>query len=143
MRHRHSTQFASFISLLLAFLIAFNFPLSRAVYAAGTQGANADASTGDQGDGASSPKAASGATQKAFQTNLFTGSTSYSIPIDVPSGKDGMQPQLGLTYSSEGGRSWVGYGWALGVGEIIRKGANGSVAQFNDTDEYAIQMQGV
>lgn len=52
--------------------------------------------------------------------DLFTGAMSYQIPIEVPPGRNGMDPGLALRYSSRGGNSWVGMGWDLEVGSIER-----------------------
>lgn len=41
------------------------------------------------------------------------GDASVSYPLNIPAGRRGMQPSLSLNYSSEGGSSWVGYGWSL------------------------------
>jgi RHS repeat-associated protein len=39
------------------------------------------------------------------------GQYSYSVPLDVPAGREGMAPSLALTYSSGGGNGPVGVGW--------------------------------
>ncbi len=57
--------------------------------------------------------------------DLFTGTMSYSIPIEVPAGRHGMQPNLALTYSSSNGNGWVGAGWDLDVGAIERSARKG------------------
>ena len=69
----------------------------------------------------------------------FTGSLSTSIPIEVPPGRHGMQPNLALTYWSGGGNSWVGMGWKLEMGGIERQtrfGLNYS------GDDYTFRMSG-
>jgi RHS repeat-associated protein len=42
-----------------------------------------------------------------------TGSASLGYPINLPSGRNGMQPQIGINYNSGGGNGWLGLGWNL------------------------------
>lgn len=46
------------------------------------------------------------------------GSANLSYPIQVPSGRAGMQPNLSVTYNSGGGNGWLGVGWDLSVPAI-------------------------
>ena len=70
------------------------------------------------------------------------GSANYTIPIQVPPGRSGMEPKLSLVYSSNGGNGIVGMGWSLqGVPSIHRCGRtpvqDGGVPQavkYNETD---------
>ncbi|PKA16514.1 SpvB/TcaC N-terminal domain-containing protein [Leptospira haakeii] len=48
------------------------------------------------------------------------GAVSFNYPFDVPDGRAGMNPSLGLSYSSSGTDGWVGVGWNLGLGSITR-----------------------
>lgn len=57
--------------------------------------------------------------------DLSTGAFSYSIPIEVPPGRRGMDPGLALVYRSTNGNGWVGQGWELEVGSIERNTKNG------------------
>src|SRR5262249_12903138 len=41
------------------------------------------------------------------------GDARLSYPIEVPPGRQGMQPQLTVQYSSSGGNGWMGMGWDL------------------------------
>jgi RHS repeat-associated protein len=41
------------------------------------------------------------------------GTTSLSYPLQIPAGRNGMQPQLAVSYSSDGGSNWLGVGWDL------------------------------
>jgi len=78
--------------------------------------------------------------QGVGQADLFTGAMSYSVPITVPPGRNGMQPNLSLNYNSNlsnqtGGL--IGVGWGLNVGSIERNTTFG----FDPTsDEYILRM---
>lgn len=39
------------------------------------------------------------------------GSANLQYPFEMPPARNGMQPSLGLQYSSEGGSGWLGEGW--------------------------------
>lgn len=49
------------------------------------------------------------------------GSASYNIPIVVPPGRNGMQPNVQLSYSSSRGNGLVGVGWSLSSGAAISR----------------------
>ena len=50
-----------------------------------------------------------------------TGSAQYSIPLRVPPGPRGMQPNLSLAYSSQSGIGPLGVGWSIGgLGAVTR-----------------------
>jgi Salmonella virulence plasmid 65kDa B protein len=57
--------------------------------------------------------------------NTVNGSASYSIPIVVPPGTNGLVPNISLTYNSLGGGGIAGMGWSIeGLSSISRVGAN-------------------
>ncbi len=41
------------------------------------------------------------------------GDANLSYPIVIPSGRNGMQPNLSIVYSSSGGNGWMGEGWDI------------------------------
>ena len=63
------------------------------------------------------------------QVDLFSGALNYSVPIEVPPGRNGMQPNLALTYHSGRRNGWVGVGWDLSVGTITRQMNQGGTLQ--------------
>lgn len=50
--------------------------------------------------------------------DLFTGTATVSLPIEVPPGRKGMTPALNLVYKTGQADSWVGFGWSLDFGLI-------------------------
>ena len=76
--------------------------------------------------------------------DLFTGTATTSIPINVPTGRNGMQPNLQLTYQSAAGNGWVGIGWKLEHFEIVRQTKWGLNFANNTGDKaFAIRFDGV
>ena len=74
--------------------------------------------------------------------SLFTGAFTYSYPIAVPPGRQGIQPDLTLLYNSQAGNGWLGIGWDLSVGSIQRSTKNG-VPTYNDgQDLFVLQFHG-
>jgi RHS repeat-associated protein len=60
-----------------------------------------------------------------FSPDLFTGTGNFSVPIAVPPGRHGVQPQLALTYSTGNGNGPFGLGWALSLPGVARKTSRG------------------
>lgn len=64
------------------------------------------------------------------------GGASYSIPIQVPPGSNGMRPDLGLVYNSHAGDGLLGVGWSLsGTSMIHRVGRD----NFRDGETHPIR----
>lgn len=66
-----------------------------------------------------------------------TGAATYSIPIEVPAGINGMQPNIAVGYSSQAGYGNLGTGWNIsGVSAITRGGKN----LYNDTNTEGVKF---
>ncbi|MEJ2610735.1 MAG: FG-GAP-like repeat-containing protein [Candidatus Thiodiazotropha sp.] len=80
--------------------------------------------------------------------SVAAGAANYHIPIQLPAGVAGMQPELSLNYSSQSGVGWMGLGWQLqGLTSIYRcpktlaqDGEKGSI-HFNANDRYCMGGQ--
>ncbi|MCB9771318.1 MAG: VCBS repeat-containing protein [Candidatus Omnitrophica bacterium] len=70
-----------------------------------------------------------------------TGTSSISIPIEVPQGRAGIQPSIGLLYNSSGGNGILGVGWSMELGYIQRSTKKG-VPQYNSTDIFVLSQAG-
>ena len=73
------------------------------------------------------------------------GAATYSIPIEVVPGTQGMQPNLSIVYNSMGGMGLLGMKWNLGglsaitrCGKIPYYDNNLTAIKFNNTDKLAI-----
>src|SRR5438132_9084151 len=60
-----------------------------------------------------------------FQTDLYTGTGSYSIPLDLPAAQNGFKPDLGLRYSTGTGNGLLGQGWEIPLLSIQRSSRRG------------------
>ena len=77
-----------------------------------------------------------------------SGGAVVSIPIDIPAGINGMQPNLALVYNSQGGLGIAGWGWDLsGLSSISRMGRDfyhdgeSDGVHVNATDSLALDGQ--
>lgn len=55
------------------------------------------------------------------QAGVSGGQASYLIPIDLPPGRNGVQPSLSLSYNSQSGNGILGVGWSLNAGSSISR----------------------
>ena len=60
-----------------------------------------------------------------FSPDLFTGTGNFTIPIALPPGRNGFQPQLSLGYSTGNGNGPFGQGWSLSIPGVSRKTSKG------------------
>ncbi|MDH5398070.1 MAG: hypothetical protein OEX02_07990, partial [Cyclobacteriaceae bacterium] len=72
-----------------------------------------------------------------------TGAAGTGYGLNIPAGRGGMQPQLGLNYNSGGGNGWLGTGWSLStpsVGIDTRWGAP-RYDNIDETETYSMNGQ--
>ena len=76
------------------------------------------------------------------------GGANYTVPIKVPEGLNGVQPNLSLNYSSQSGNGILGIGWSvLGASAITRIGENiyndnkTSGVSIDNSDKFALDGQ--
>jgi RHS repeat-associated protein len=88
-----------------------------------------------------------GITEGQLSVSL-TGGATYSVPIAVPPGINGVVPQIGLVYNSQRGNGIAGYGWNIsGVSSITRipstKFHDGTIdaVDFDALDRFALDGQ--
>jgi len=88
-----------------------------------------------------------GITEGALSVSL-SGAATYSIPIAVPPGINGVVPQINLAYNSQGGNGVAGYRWNIaGVSSITRIAAtkfhDGVIdpVDFDGLDRFALDGQ--
>src|SRR5215210_1949414 len=71
-----------------------------------------------------------------FSPDLHTGTGNFTIPIALPPGRNGFQPQLSLVYSTGTGNGPFGLGWGLSLPGVSRKTSKG-VPRYNESAEPA------
>gem|GEM_PF-2131428 len=78
--------------------------------------------------------------QVAYADVGADGTFSYSIPIEMPDGINGMAPDLSLTYNSDSGNGQLGVGWALSGLPVIARDVAYPV-NFDGNDHYVYNGQ--
>jgi RHS repeat-associated protein len=73
-----------------------------------------------------------------FETDLNTGTGSYGLAITVPSGPNGLQPQLRLRYHTGAGNGPFGIGWTMGALAVARQTDSGLPTYAPGDDSFAI-----
>ncbi|MGI5461011.1 SpvB/TcaC N-terminal domain-containing protein [Streptomyces sp. CA-249302] len=72
-----------------------------------------------------------------FSPDLFTGTGNFSVPIGLPAGRGGLQPQLTLSYSTGSGNGPFGLGWRLSLPGVSRKTSRG-LPRYTDADVFVL-----
>jgi RHS repeat-associated protein len=66
-----------------------------------------------------------------FSPDLHTGTGNFTIPVALPPGRNGFQPQLNLVYSTGNGNGPFGLGWNLSIPGVSRKTSKG-IPRYDD-----------
>ena len=77
----------------------------------------------------------------AAQVDPQSGTTNLSIPIEVPTGRSGVQPGISLQYSSSAPNGIAGVGWLLELGSIQVSTKEG-LPKYSAADEYVLMQAG-
>jgi hypothetical protein len=80
--------------------------------------------------------------------DVASGAASYTIPIAVPQGTNGVAPSLSVSYNSMGGNGILGMGWGLTGLSAITRGTkshyfDGKVSTVNLTNNDVFYLDGV
>ncbi|HEY9796413.1 MAG TPA: SpvB/TcaC N-terminal domain-containing protein [Leptolyngbyaceae cyanobacterium] len=75
---------------------------------------------------------------ETFSPDLHTGTGNFTVPIALPSGRNGFQPQLSLVYSTGNGNSSWGLGWGLSIPGVMRKTSQGIPRYDDEQDTFVL-----
>jgi RHS repeat-associated protein len=69
-----------------------------------------------------------------FSPDLHTGTGNFTVPIALPPGRNGFQPELSLVYSTGNGNGPFGLGWSLSIPGVTRQ-TSGGVPIYDDSED--------
>src|SRR5438309_770997 len=72
-----------------------------------------------------------------FAPDLHTGTGNFTVPIALPPGRNGFQPQLSLVYSTGSGNGPFGLGWSLSIPGVSRQTSHG-IPRYDATDVFLL-----
>jgi RHS repeat-associated protein len=75
---------------------------------------------------------------ETFSPDLHTGTGNFTVPIALPPGRNGFQPQLNLVYSTGNGNGLFGLGWSLSVPGVTRKTSRGIPRYVDERDTFLL-----
>ena len=75
---------------------------------------------------------------ETFSPNLQSGTGNFTVPISLPAGRNGFQPDLSLVYSTGNGNGPFGAGWGLSIPGVMRKTAKGLPKYDDETDIFVL-----
>jgi hypothetical protein len=75
----------------------------------------------------------------AVEANPHTGSASFAVPVDLPPGRGGIQPNVEMRYNSGSPGGILGVGWSLDLGSIQRSTKKG-VPRYDTSDTFILSQ---
>jgi hypothetical protein len=78
---------------------------------------------------------------ETFSPDLFTGTGNFTVPIALPPGRNGFQPELNLVYSTGNGNGSFGLGWGLSIPGVSRKTSKG-IPRYDDEAGCVYPLRG-
>lgn len=73
-----------------------------------------------------------------FAPDLFTGTGNFTVPVALPPGRNGFQPDLSLVYSTGSGSEAFGLGWSLSIPGVSRQTSKGVPVYDNAKDTFVL-----
>lgn len=70
------------------------------------------------------------------------GTANLEYPIVVPAGRQGMQPELSIRYSSDGDNDWLGLGWSLQIPSVTIETRWGVPRYLDDKESETYLLNG-
>jgi Salmonella virulence plasmid 65kDa B protein len=77
-----------------------------------------------------------------FSPDLHTGTGNFTVPIALPSGRNGFRPQLNLVYSTGNRNNPFGLGWGLSIPRASRKTSRGIPRYADEHDTFPLFRRG-
>jgi hypothetical protein len=74
---------------------------------------------------------------ETFSADPHTGSGSFAVPIATPAGRNGLTPELKLSFSAGGGDGPFGLGWSLSLPGVSRLTSKG-IPRYQGEDLFVI-----
>lgn len=71
---------------------------------------------------------------ETFAPDLFTGTGNFTVPLALPPGRNGFQPELNLVYSTGHGNGPFGLGWGLSIPGVSRQTSKG-IPRYDDAQD--------
>jgi RHS repeat-associated protein len=75
---------------------------------------------------------------ETFSPDLHTGTGNFTVPLALPPGRNGFQPQLSLVYSTGNGNGPFGLGWSLSIPGVCRKTSRGIPQYTDESDTFLL-----